>query len=569
MSFDWATWRAANSQIHATGGRTIWLFDKNLVPIISLSGALEISYSGNCNAPGEFKITLPGDHPAIESLLSVDALAQRDVTELLETSQYVVVEKASYRKAYRVAELELTTANEPGEGLAPANHSGTVSIHGIEIWDHVNHIPLWANPNSGLAVQLRYSDVQAGESLKVIKSFLIRNLAREFRAYVSHPQNGNDSNLPWWARGYRPRRRLGGGQQGPDQAWETGGTWASPSQVGWPIVVNPINPEQPTEWTVLDSRFNMAGDVFKPTLDAAGLQLTVDLWLPGDPQPFPTHGTLTFPTIVIDVVPRSFAGAATGTVRDVVRGVASKIADDTTTNAIVLDSNAFTGTNPHAWVVWDAAHMRGVQTRLIVKKATDCSVIVGGRSPQIVNHLVAAGSNALWSGIGAAVGALFPPLAGLAAAAGTFLGNVQGNLLKDKLFAWNHYSSRSREERLGRYRYRGIVKPGEAWSLSSLQAGFAALHETRGAVSCAFECEDGAPYTFGEDFMIGDQAAVRTHGVLFATYIDSVQVHVTREGDRTEIGLGDPRLRESSARMFDITLKTVAGVIDHVKTVIL
>lgn len=527
------------------------------------------------NNPGELSITLPGDHPAIPYLLDVERIADRSLHDLLERTLHVVVETQNYRLAYTVTETELTTNKQVRDG--EVHLTDTVTIYATGLWEHLNHIPLWANPGAGLAVQLRYSDVQAGDSLRVIKSFLVRNLAREFGSGVAGPGPGGSPRPPWagGSGGFRPRPTPGGpggpgGVQGPGRAWEIPrNPWSMPSQAGWPIMVHPINASEATEWTVLDSRFNMAGDVFKPTLNAAGLQLTATLWLPGDKQPFPTHVNLDKPTIILDVVPRSFSTAATGTALDLVRGVKAKISSDTVTNAVVLDDNAFTGRNPHAWCVWDASHMRGVETRLVVKKATDSTVIVGGRSPQIVNHLVAAGSNALWSGIGAAIGALFPPLAGLAAAAGSFLGNVQGNLLKDKLFAWNMYQARSRQAHLGPYRYRAIVKPGEAWSLSSLQAGFAALQETKGSISTEFTANDGSPYVFGRDFVVGDQAAVRTHGILFGTYVDSVEVEVTRTGDVVKLGLGDPRLRESPERAFDNSLKTIAGVIDRVKTVVL
>ena len=565
LEYQFNVWQQGNELHWQAGHRTIWLMNNNMQPEIQLGGFLEGTYGDNCNAPGDLKLVLPGDHPAVDFLIGVNALASRDLHYMLEHSMYVVVETEHYRVAYTITEVELNTTHSPaGEEF----NNETVTIYGIGLWEHINHIVLWANPQASLNVQLRYSDVQAGDSLRVIKSFLIRNLAREFG---SRPNM--DSAPPTrpggFFSGFRPRPRPGQ-PEGPGRAWDIpGDAWGTVNQSGWPIMVNPINASEATEWTVLDSRFNNAGDVFKNTLNAAGLLLTVDLWLPGDKQPFPTHTKLNQPTIIIDVVPRSFQSGATGTARDTIRGLRAKIAGDSVTNAIVLDNTAFTGKNPHAWCVWDSTHMRDVETRLVVRKATDSTVIVGGRSPQIVNHLVAAGSNALWSGIGAAIGALFPPLAGLAAAAGTFIGNVQGNLLKDKLFAWNIYHASARADRLGPYRYRCISRPGEAWSLSSLQAGFTALQETKGAVSTEFTCRDGQPYVLGRDFRVGDQGAVRTHGILFATYVDSWQVNVRRGHDDVVLGLGDPRLRESPERALDQTLKTVSGVIDRVKTVIL
>lgn len=528
MAFDWETWQHARYLQHQAGRRTMWLLDKNMEPVVSLSGFLSGEYSDKCNAPGGFRVELPQDHPAIPTILQFDVRSRpENLQGLLVSSQFVVVETQHYRHTYRVAEIELISE----DGVE------TVAVLGEHIWEHMNHIALWANPGAPLLAQIKYADVQAGDSLRVLKGYLFRNLAREFQPSIL-------------------------------RNWNLFSSYAYSEITDWPIMVNPRHRSTTTEWTVLDSRFNLAGEMFEPTLNAAGLQVIVDLWLPGDPQPFPEYTKLVKPTIIIDVVPRAFETASTGTITDVIRGVRTKIANDQVTNAIVLDDMAFDGENPNAWCVWSSDYMHGTRSRLVVKKATDSTVIVGGRSPQIVNSLVAAGSNALWQGIGAAIGVAFPPFAALAAAAGAFIGNIQGSLLKDKLFAWNEFRSTARADAMGPYRYRTMVTPGEAWSLSALQKGFTALQESKGAVSTEFTVGDGQPYVYGRDFVVGDQAAFRSHNLNFGTYVESVTVKVQRGGDDISIGLGDPRNRESPARSLERSVKTISSAIDRVKTVI-
>ncbi len=529
MAYDWASWRAARDTEHAAGRRTVWLLDNQMEPVCSLSGFLEGTYGDSCNAPGSLSIKLPGDHPAVSDLLMIDQATAGNPRALLDQWFWIVVETPNYRVAYRLTEVELV--QEEG--------ADSVTVLGEGLWEHLNHLPLWASPSLPLVAQLKYADVQAGDSLRVLKSYLHRNLAREFQP----------SMLGSW------------------DMWSTS-TWSRMSPGSWPLIVNPVHESTTTEWTVLDSRFNTAGEMFKATLDAAGLLLTVDLWLPGDPQPFPQHATLSTPTIVMDVKPRAFDTSSTGRLGDVIRGIRATIAGDQTTKALVLDDSWFTGQNPSAWCVWSADHMKGVTHRLVVKKSTDSRVIVGGRSPQIVNSLIAAGSAALWQGIGAGIGAFFPPLAPFAAAAGAFIGHMQGELLKDKLFAWAEYPAFTRGTAHGPYRYRGIVKPGDGFSLSSLQQGFTALQETQGSVSTEFTVGDGAPYVLGRDFRVGDQAAVVSLGIIFATYVQSWTVTVKRGGDDVSLGLGDPRLRESPARSLDRSLKTVADAFDRFKTAI-
>ncbi|MCJ7859277.1 hypothetical protein [Corynebacterium kalidii] len=527
--FDWESWQAARRAEHALGARTIWLADNHMTPVCSLSGFLQGSYGDKANAAGSIELTLPGDHPAVPTLLIADGDGATDPNALLTQWYWIIVETAHYRVTYRLAELELIQTDTVS----------SVTVLGEGLWEHLNHLPLWANPGSALAVQLKYADIRFGDSLRVVKGFMQANLAGQFQRSV----------LGSW------------------DMWSPS-TWAKIREQDWPIMVNPIHESLTTEWTVLDSRFNMAGETFASTLDAAGLLVTLDLWLPGDEQPAPSHVTLTKPTIWIDVKPRAFDSSSTGRPTDIIRGIRATISGDQTTKALVLDDEWFNGENPHAWCVWSADHMHGTEHRLIVRKSTDSHVIVGGRSPQIVNSLIAAGSNALWQGIGAGVGMLFPPLAPLAVAAGAFLGHVQGELLKDKLFAWAQYSSAARAAAHGPYRYRGIVTPGDGFSLSSLQAGFTGLQSTQGSIGTEFTVGDGQPYVLGRDYLAGDQAGVISHDIVFATYVAEWDVTVTPDGDDVSLGLGDPRLREDPARSLERSVKTLSSAIDRVKTAI-
>ncbi|MGP9723657.1 Gp37-like protein [Corynebacterium sp. AOP40-9SA-29] len=528
-SFEWESWQSARAAEHAVGSRTVWLFNNQMVPVCSMSGFLQGSYGDKANAAGALNITLPGDHAAVPTLLMADAAGALDPNALLTEWFWIVVETAHYRVTYRLAELELIQTDTVS----------SVTVLGEGLFEHLNHMPLWASPGSALLAQLKYADVRWGDSLRVIKQFLHVNLAREFQSTI----------LTWW------------------DMWSPT-TWARIREADWPIMVNPVHESLTTEWTVLDSRFNMAGETFASTLDAAGLLVTVELWLPGDEQPAPDHVTLSKPTIWIDVVPRAFDSSSTGRPTDIIRGIRATISGDQTTKALVLDDSWFDGENEHAWCVWSADHMHGTEHRLIIRKSTDSHVIVGGRSPQIVNSLIAAGSNALWQGIGAGVAMLFPPLAPLAIAAGAFIGHVQGELLKDKLFAWAQYSSRSRALAHGPYRYRGIVTPGDGASLSSLQAGFTGLQSTQGSVGTEFTVGDGQPYVLGRDYIAGDQAAVISHSIVFATYVAEWDVTVTPDGDDVALGLGDPRLRESPARSLERSVQTLSSAIDRVKTAI-
>ncbi len=532
---DWADVRDA---AHRTGdGWGWWLLDKNMEPLADLHGCVSIEIPESVNETSALKLELRDDHPAFDFLLPFDMLdpGAPELTwrALVHESQWIMVEGprgAVDRLVYRVARI----TDSVGNGEA----HGTVTVEAKSLFRYIEKIALRASPNDPLIAQLKYRDFRAGDSLRVLKEYLLVNLMRDFQPRAIKGWNLWSSNA-----------------------------WASVRPDAWPAIVSPVHESTSTQVTVLDARFDMAGDFFKDTLDAAGLMLSINLWLPGDEQPAPSHVQLRLPTLWIDIVPRQYDTSTTGHALDLFRGLIRQFDREANAPRIGMGTTPATLDHLLPWVVWRPEDMAGITSDFTVVKSEDWHVTVGGRSPEIVNKLIGAGSKALFSGLAAGLAQLVPVFGPLIAAAGAFLGEISAAALKDKLFAWNEFSDTVRRAAHGRFAYRDQVGAGDGWSLSAFQQGFEMLQQGAGMVSIGFQVSEQTVYRWGEHYRAGDQQGVVHRSVVFATYVSNATLHWSvADGWKEELTLGDPRARESYERGYTRSLKSISNAIDRVKT---
>lgn len=534
---DWSRTRQA---AHATGdGWGFWLLDKFLNPIADLHGATSISLGEAVNETSVCTMVFRGDHPVVKILLPLENLdptrPQDTWNKLVHNAYWIMAEGpggSSQRLVYRVARI---TDKITDEG------PGTVTVEAKSLYRYIEKIACRADPNSPLVAQLSYRDFRAGDALRVIKSYLLVNLMRDFQSRA----------ITGW------------------DLWSPT-SWTRVEPTLWPAIVNPMHKSLNTQVTVLDARFDMAADLFKETLDAAGLLLTTELWLPGDEQPAPLHLTLRDPTIWIDVVPRAFDTSTTGGTLDYLHGLLRTFDREANAPRIGLGDDTYTHAGVLPWVTWRPEHMATVTSEFTVVKSEDWHVTVGGRSPEVINKLMGAGAKSLFQGLAASLGAAFPQFGPLIVAAGTFLGDIVGESLKDKLFAWNEFVDSVRHAAHGKYAYRDAVGTGDGWSLSAWQQGFQMLAQGAGMISVGFSLGATSPYKWGRDYRAGDQQGLVHRGVMFATYVSDVTLKwEVGKGWSETITLGDPRARESWARGYTRSLKGVKNAVDRVKTFIM
>lgn len=539
-------WKQTRDIAHTIGdGWGFWVMDKSLSePVADLHGLTDISIPEKVNASSVLKFTLPPDHPAVDVLLPISDLdtSNPELTfdKLVHESQFIITEGPGGESERLFWRVKRVTQRMTGVQHGSWSYS-PVTVEAESLYKYTQHITCRANPTSPLWIQTPYRDYRAGQSLQVLKQYLMVNLMRDF-------------------------------QPGAISGWDLWSTnnWSNIRPNLWPAMVNPVHSPHVTVATVLDARFDAAADLFSSTLEAAGLMMTVSLWLEGDAQPVPSHVTLTRPTIWIDIVPRSFDTSTSGGLLDILRGLVRSFDKDNNSPRIGLGDTAATWNGDLPWVVWRPQHMAGAALDFTVVKSDISHVTVGGRSPEVINKLVGAGTKSLFQGLAAALAAAFPPFAPLIIAAGSFLGDLSGKALQDSLFAWSEFEDAVRREAHGEYRYRDQVGSGDGWSLSAWQQGFQMLAQGAGMISTTFTIGEESPFIWGRDYRVGDQQGVEVHDLIFGTYVsECTSTWSVGKGWRYSITLGDPRARESLVDNYKRTTSTLKTAIDRVKSTIL
>lgn len=533
-------WSDVRDAAHATGdGWGAWLLDKTLSPLGTLDGKRSVDYTDSAHELDTLTIELPGNHPAGAMLMPVDELDPDDPNltwqRIMDEAQFIITEGAEGRGSRQLWRVHRVTYRTTGR-QDPTWKQRRITVECKHLRRYVEKVTCRASPGAPLVAQLSYRDFRSGDALRTLKEYLLVNLMRDFQ----------------------PRAISGGWS-----LWDAS-RWRNVNPDLWPAMVNPVHDTTTSVWTVLDARFDSAADLFADTLEGAGLMLTVELWLPGDPQPAPNHVTLTRPTLWIDIRSRQFDTSTTGTPLDFLRGLVRTFDRENNSPRIGLGDTPATAAGRLPWVVWRPEDLDGAEMILTLVKSEDWRVTVGGKSPEILNKMIGGGSKALFQGLAAGLSAVFPMFAPLIVAAGVFLGEAIGSSLQDKLFAWQEFSDSVRREAHGRYGYRDQVGSGDAWTLSAWQQGFQMLKQGAGMVSVEFESGENPPHRWGRDYRAGDQQGVLFQGMVLATYVSRVERSwEIGQGWREKITLGDPRARESVAKVQQRSAQSLKTRVDR------
>ncbi|MBB1033399.1 hypothetical protein G6031_03210 [Dietzia sp. CQ4] len=528
-------WSQERADTIAAGDIVFKLLDKEIEPAADLHGALRWEAPDTVNKVGVFTGEWGGDHAATGAFIPTDLSAvdpQAGWRALVDEAQWILVQAGPSwrdRLVYRVGRIR--------------DHHGRrddrIEVEAESLYRHVEKIACRSDPSSPtLAVQAKYRDSRRGESKRVLKDYLLVNLLRDF-------QPGGISGWDQWAPS----------------------AWSGILPDRWPIMVNPRMSAIITAYTHLDARFDMAGDLFAETLDAAGLLLTTDLWLEGDPQPFPEYCTLTKPTLILDVVPRGFDTSVTGHIGDMLKGLTRSFSTEQNSPILELGDRPLTHAEVLPWVVWRPKHMN-VTSEFTITKSTDWRSTVGGRSPEAINRMLAGTTKSIFQGIGFALAAAVPVFGPLLVAGAAMLGEWVSDLTQDRLFAWSSWTNLARRDAHGRLAYRDQVHAGDGWSLQAMQQGFAALAAGAGSISVAFDVDRSAPFRLFRDFRAGDQCGAEHRGLVFASYVESCSIGAERGRPFQTVALGDPAGRESPVRALGISVKGLANALARVKTFI-
>ena len=378
---DWSQHKAHREAVMQAHGQYVGLYDKNWEPVLDIEDWIEAEWGGIFADVGNMSMTLPGEvspgvvNPVVDYLLR-DDLRNLDkggsLDALIHGAVHVVVERPGLkRRCYRILEIN-------PRGGDPQGNPAEVELSGVDSMEHLKHLPLWADPsNRSKVVQLQWEDRQDGSAEKVSRKLIGRNL-------IGYQQPSLLDSMFSWTAGYTD----------PAQ-------WRGFNPSMHPVICSPVMSGNKSEWCVVSARWDNAWDLLKATWAAAGVQPLAWLWLPGDPQPFPSYTTLSLPTTIIDFAPRATVTGAAGIIGQAFRQLKRTISSDdfitSTTEFADVDVRNSDGRRP--WVVYTLLDALDVNLR----KSTDHRWLVGGKSPDMVNKATNIGIKSAFAAAIAAV----------------------------------------------------------------------------------------------------------------------------------------------------------------------
>lgn len=533
---DWVQHKAHREAVMQAHGQYVGLYDKNWEPVLDIEDWIEAEWGGIFADVGNMSMTLPGEvspgvvNPVVDHLLR-DDLRNLDkggsLDALIHGAVHVVVERPGLkRRCYRILEIN-------PRGGDPQGNPAEVELTGVDSMEHLKHLPLWADPsNRSKVVQLQWEDRQDGSAEKVSRKLIGRNL-------IGYQQPSLLDSMFSWTAGYTSPRQ-----------------WRGFNPSMHPVICSPVMSGNRSEWCVVSARWDNAWDLLKATWAAAGVQPFAWLWLPGDPQPFPSYTTLSLPTTIIDFAPRSTVTGAAGIVGQAFRQLKRTISSDdfitSTTEFADVDIRNSDGRRP--WVVYTLMDAPDVTLR----KSTDHRWLVGGKSPDIVNKAANIGIKTAIAAAVAAIPGIGPPIAeGIKGA-----GELVAEMSADRLFVLNEYVDRNRQFHYGRSRFTAISKTGEANTVESLQKAWQAKQETEGGISAEFSIDSPGPYLPGRDFDLGDTIGVTAWGVVWAAYVSGL-TWTSKPGNEVgwQLRIGDYSSLASPGELYQANKENVRAVI--------
>lgn len=532
---DWSQHKAHREAVMEAHGQYVGLYDKNWEPVLDIEDWLEAEWGGIFADVGNMSMTLPGEispgvvNPVVDYLLR-DDLRNLDkggsLDALIHGAVHVVVERPGLkRRCYRILEIN-------PRGGDPQGNPAEVELSGVDSMEHLKHLPLWADPsNRSKVVQLQWEDRQDGSAEKVSRKLIGRNL-------IGYQQPSLLDSMFSWTAGYTS----------PAQ-------WRGFNPSMHPVICSPVMSGNRSEWCVVSARWDNAWDLLKATWAAAGVQPFAWLWLPGDPQPFPSYATLSLPTTIIDFAPRATVTGAAGIVGQAFRQLKRTISSDdfitSTTEFADVDIKNSDGRRP--WVVYTL-----MNPDVEIRKSTDHRWVVGGKSPDMVNKAANIGIKTAIAAAVAAIPGIGPPIAEGIKGTGELLAEMSA----DRLFVLNEYVDKNRQFHYGRSRFTAISKTGEANTVESLQKAWQAKQETEGGISAEFSIDSPDPYLPGRDFDLGDTIGVTAWRVVWAAYVSGL-TWTSKPGQEVgwTIRIGDYASLASPGELYQANKENVRAVI--------
>jgi hypothetical protein len=321
-----------------------------------------------------------------------------------------------------------------------------------------------------------------------------------------------------------------------------------------PVCVTFTNPLRDTSvWVAIHGRMDTCWKLMTQQLKDNGLYASMDLWLPGEPQPSGVAWDLTTPTLVFNI--RDYQGVTgpTGTVLDgaiedvvtlagsLLGGVVAPFLNPANeyippgSNIVIAPTLGVNFTPP--WVVFnaDVDDSGLVALELAHHHPLAWQLVMGGRSPQWLNDLLNATMEWLID--------ILMMVIGITGISDTLLDGV----LSNTFFAFMTWELFDMRVALGPFGFPEKFFPSQdTYSLDAVMAAITASWDVRGYPAAKVTFINGMPFTLGRDLFPGAMVSLIRRGTLFTDYLDEIEI-IDDASNRGKVTgqIGDGRREEA------------------------
>jgi hypothetical protein len=494
---------------------TITVYSKTYVPVGEINDYLKLTFQLARNRVASAEIILKGIDPMVPTLLNCP-----------QTTVPITIETGTTRWSGRVFTCEDKFADRVN----------TVVVTCISDYAWLDKILCW--PNFLLPIQIQFPSeaLYIGPAVTCIKT-LIGEQAFRLQSGIWELINNLGSFDFEWTAWFGTLLESNGNLQ---------------EMLLTPIVIIPTDPIFDTSpWVSFSGRMDQCSTLIEQVCKDTGTNVTMTLWLPGDPQPAGLLTTLKVPTIVADATDNLNVTGPTGTFLD---GLLQTVVD--LENSVLgkslapfLDpTQAFApqginiapklGVNfVQPWVVLTDDPRSGMLEYSVKgRHPLAHTVVAGGKSPQWLNDLLNLVAEWAIQAITIAIG-----ISGIPS-------DLFDGTIDDVVLAFWQAENGGRRIDLGPYGFPEFFcqTGSSSYTLDSWFAMQNAMWDTRGLYTYQWTFYNGYPYQLGVDIFVGQMASFANRGLLYTDFVDSVVFtddRTTRLG-KLEITVGDGQFVE-------------------------
>lgn len=466
----------------------------------------------------------------------------------------VLVETAGLRFAFYVDTFDYEFEN--GAWV------GTATLNGI--FDILNYILIWPSWWSPLAVQLFSHAIYLGGLCMCIEAMVSENALRlqsGLFEFVNNAVSLNPDVRAWFGTLLQSKGNI-------YQMLKT------------PVYVVRHNPLFDTSPLICRTvRMESCGSVIADITRAYGVDVRVDLWLPGDEQPDEwtkkyESMRLTQPTYVVTAKDRSQITGPTGTIIDSAVRQVVDVAGSFFGEILGVIKNApgrdgvfiserlgVDYVEPWAMLIAPEPGEKGnvVTCRLSFHTPKGWQHIIGGRSPKWLNDLLNATFAWIIDSIAILIGFTGIP------------SNLLEGFLNNTLLAFQLMQNYSRRDAVGPY-HPGIevihATSSAPYNIETVFGFINAMWDSRGWMSAIVTFRNAEVYTLGKDVFKGGLVSVLFMGRtrVFTDYVEEVQFKIDKDHRDILLQIGDGKAEESPLAKHQ---RFITGLLESINVVLM